>query len=240
MKFQILTCLILWMGCVLLIPSARADQDAPALQSEQDIPIAFVSEPVYQFESVADGIRIRHDFIIGNTGGMPLMIEKVATSCGCTTASHTKEIAPGGQGKIAIVANTEGYGGRNFSKRITVHTNDPKNKTLIFQLSGNVNKFAEIHPKAVHLRGKAGQSIWKSVSIIPDEKSPFKILDATATKGVHIRFALKDKADGYVLNVENLMKTKGRYSDTIHLKTDHAEKPEIIIRIYGNISESSS
>lgn len=240
MRFQNLICLILWMGCLLLPLSVRAGQDAPDLQSSQDVPVAFVAAPVYQFEPVADGIRIRHDFVIGNTGGKPLLIEKVSTPCGCTTASYTKEIAPGSQGKIAIVANTEGYGGCNFSKRITAHTNDPKNKILEFRISGDVNRFAEIDPTSVRLKGTPGQDIRKAVSIIPDEKYPFKILEATAAKGEHIRFDLEKKADGYVLNVENLMQTKGRYFDTIHLKTDHAEKPEIIIRIYGSISERSS
>jgi len=39
------------------------------------------------------------------------------------------------------------------------------------------------------------------------------------------------------LTVENLKKVGGRYSDTIYLKTDSKIKPEIKIRVYGNIFE---
>jgi len=39
-----------------------------------------------------------------------------------------------------------------------------------------------------------------------------------------------------VLTVENLMETKGKYFDTINLKTDNPAKTEISIRVYGNIS----
>jgi hypothetical protein len=85
-----------------------------------------------------DGISVPHEFIIKNTGGAALLIKKVRTSCGCTTASYTKEIPAGGEGKVAIKGNTSGYGGRKFSKTITVSTNDPKNKNLILR----------IHPQA--------------------------------------------------------------------------------------------
>jgi len=40
------------------------------------------------------------------------------------------------------------------------------------------------------------------------------------------------------LIVENLKKGKGHYYDTIYLKTDSKIKPEIKIRVYGNILET--
>ena len=39
----------------------------------------------------------------------------------------------------------------------------------------------------------------------------------------------------YVLTVENLKKTKGRYVDTIKFKTDSKIRPEIKIYVIGNI-----
>ena len=45
----------------------------------------------------------------------------------------------------------------------------------------------------------------------------------------------KPTEKGYVLHVENTKKDAGRYRDTIVLKTTSEIKPELEIRIYGNI-----
>ncbi len=78
-----------------------------------------------------------------------------------------------------------------------------------------------------------------TVKIIPVAKYPFKILEVRAQKGKDIRFELKPLNDqeqaGYELIVENLKKTKGRYSDTIIIKTDSKVKPELKIHVYGDI-----
>ena len=55
----------------------------------------------------------------------------------------------------------------------------------------------------------------------------------------YIRYKLKEtkrsERTEYVLTVANLKKEKGRYFETIKLKTDSKIRPEIRIRVYGNI-----
>ncbi len=137
--------------------------------------------------------------------------------------------------------NTRGYGGRTLKKSITVYTNDPKNARIRLQVSGKVEKFATIQPKYVRMHGLVGMTPVRTVKIIPEAKHPFKIVEARAVKGEDIRFELKPLSDskpgGYEVKVENLRKTKGRYSDTIILKTDNSAKPELKIRVYGNIMD---
>lgn len=133
---------------------------------------------------------------------------------------------------------TKGRGGR-LVKSATVYTNDKKHPTLKLTMRGKVEKFVTITPKKVSLKGIAGQSIERSVRIIPKEKYPFRILETRARSGKDIRFNLKEtEGSEYLLTVENLMKKKGRYRDTIYLKTDSKIKPEIRISVKGNISES--
>ena len=78
-----------------------------------------------------------------------------------------------------------------------------------------------------------------TVKIIPEAKFPFKIVEVRAQKGKDIRLELKPLKDheqaGYELIVENLKKTKGRYSDAIIIKTDSKVKPELKIHVYGDI-----
>lgn len=60
----------------------------------------------------------------------------------------------------------------------------------------------------------------------------------------YIRYKLKEakrsERTEYVLTVANLKKEKGRYFETIKLKTDSKIRPEIRIRVYGNILDRSS
>jgi len=81
------------------------------------------------------------------------------------------------------------------------------------------------------------------VKIIPKDKYPFTIKKAKATNTKNIAFTLEKTKSSekmeYVLTVENLKKTKGRYADTIKLKTDSKIRPEIKIHVIGNILDRS-
>jgi len=220
----------------IILPIQAEEQNPAITASKVDLPVIFAPESTYVFNPVAEGTEVLHDFVIENTGGKPLSIEKVTTSCGCTTADYTKEIPPGEKGKISIKANTNGYAGHKFAKSITVYSNDPNQKTLNLNISGDVEKIVSINPEIVKLEGVAGQQIRFSVTIIPEGKYPFNIIDTSVNNGKNCRFNLEKKADRYVLTVENLLETKGKYFERIILKTDNPVKSEISIRVYGNIS----
>jgi hypothetical protein len=91
------------------------------------------------------------------------------------------------------------------------------------------------------LRCPAGKRLSGSLTIIPEEKYPFKIVEAVANIEENINYKLeeikKSNRSGYLLTVENLKKTKGRYFDVIILKTTSKIRPEIKIKVYGNILE---
>ncbi len=128
-----------------------------------------------------------------------------------------------------------------MSKTATVYTNDKKRPQIKLTISGLVEKFVIVKPKVVRLNGRSGEPLKSSVTITPREKYPFKIIKSEAKKGLNIRFKLeevkKEKVTEYLLTVENVMNKKGRYFDTVSLKTDSKIRPEIQIKVYGNISE---
>jgi hypothetical protein len=78
-------------------------------------------------------------------------------------------VAPGEKGIISVKADTTGYGGRLFNRRIIVHTNDPNHKSVQLNISGQVNKFVQITPEFVRLTGIAGQPVKVSIDIIPEK-----------------------------------------------------------------------
>lgn len=64
-------------------------------------------------------------FTFKNVGKAPLLIQRVQTTCGCTTPEYTNEpILPGKTGTIKVTYSTIGRPG-TFDKDVTVFTNVP-------------------------------------------------------------------------------------------------------------------
>jgi hypothetical protein len=96
-----------------------------------------------------------------------------------------------------------------MQKSATVYTNDKKNPQLKLSIIGNVEKFVTIRPSKVRLRGVAGEKIKRTVTIIPAAKYPFKRMQ------------------------------KGSYFDIITLETDSKIRPELYIRVYGELRQQT-
>jgi hypothetical protein len=131
--------------------------------------------------------------------------------------------------------DTAGYGGRRLEKSADVMTNDPKEPVVHLTIVGPVDRFATITPRMLNLRGVSGETLQGSVSIVPDEKYPFKVLETYALDGklkVQLNPAVQDGRTTYALRVENLRTEAGAYQDTVRLKTDHPLQPEMDVRVY--------
>ena len=74
-------------------------------------------------------------FILKNVGDKPLVIQDVATSCGCTTVAYSKEPAlPGKEIALEVVYKAEHP--EHFDKTITVYCNT-ENSPLVLKISGD-------------------------------------------------------------------------------------------------------
>ncbi|NJL60375.1 MAG: hypothetical protein HC887_12830, partial [Desulfobacteraceae bacterium] len=100
-------------------------------------------------------------------------------------------------------------------------------------IAGQVESFAKIDPRKVSLSGSTDQELKAKVTIVPDPKYVFKVLEAKAEKGENIRVKLQESKNGsataYAIDVDNTKKNAGRYVDKIIVKTDSATRPEIQI-----------
>ncbi len=71
-----------------------------------------VPETKFDFGKIKEGDKVRHTWIIKNTGSNPLLISNVQTSCGCTAPFFNKEpLMPGKQGEITLEFNSAGKAG---------------------------------------------------------------------------------------------------------------------------------
>lgn len=74
-----------------------------------------------------------------NTGGTPLVVTRVRTTCGCAVAAWDKKpVAQGGEGSVTVTYHPKGHPGV-FDRRIFVYTQlSDKEPTAILNLRGTV------------------------------------------------------------------------------------------------------
>jgi hypothetical protein len=124
-------------------------------------------------------------------------------------------------------------------KTAGVYTNDKTRPQQDLVISGQVEKFVTIRPQNANMRGIVGDPIKGTVTIIPEKKYRFKILNLRAQDGKYIKYRLEEAKESdttvYKLNIENLKTDAGRYYDSIILETDSKIRPQINVRVYGYI-----
>ncbi|MCJ7772402.1 MAG: DUF1573 domain-containing protein, partial [Desulfobacterales bacterium] len=91
-------------------------------------------------------------FKFTNKGGVPLVLNNVRASCGCTTPKWTREpVAPGAAGEIEVSYNPRNRPG-SFNKSVTVQSN-AENATIILSIKGQVQQrektLAELYPRLI-------------------------------------------------------------------------------------------
>ncbi len=96
-----------------------------------------VKEMEFDFGTIPQGKPVYHFFEITNKGLMPLKLDNVQASCGCTTPEWNKEpVATGANDKIKVGYNAAAEG--HFEKTVTITYNG--NSTKQIKIKGNVWK----------------------------------------------------------------------------------------------------
>jgi hypothetical protein len=97
----------------------------------------------HDFGNIKEGTQATVEFHFTNTGKVPLVLNSVRASCGCTTPKWTREpVAPGETGTITAIYNSKGRPG-NFTKTITVKHNGEGGTSYL-----TIRGFVESAPKA--------------------------------------------------------------------------------------------
>lgn len=83
-----------------------------------------------------------YSFEFTNRGTSPVFIQKVTSSCGCTSPEWTKEpVAPGQKGYVKVSYHPSGS--TAFNKYVTVIIAGGSPETLVLRIRGNVTTSAD-------------------------------------------------------------------------------------------------
>lgn len=126
---------ILISAFVLLLFSAAKAQTSTDIKTDATTDPLAMKELVHDFGSIPQGKPVYYFFEITNTGAVPLKLENVQASCGCTTPEWNRDpIAAGGSDKIKVGFNAASEG--PFEKFITITYNG--NQTKQIRIRGSV------------------------------------------------------------------------------------------------------
>ena len=115
---------------LLCLGFARAQSSIPASSVQTVAPATLeVKETEHDFGKIPQGKPVFYYFDIVNTSAVPLKLDNVQASCGCTTPEWSKDPIPAGataQIKVGYNAASEG----NFEKYITITYNGSQTKQI--------------------------------------------------------------------------------------------------------------
>lgn len=127
---------LLILSMVLTLVSIVRGQSVNS-PGQQDKDALVLKEAEHDFGSIPQGKPVYYFFEIVNNTGMPLKLDHVQASCGCTTPEWNKDPIPaGGTDKIKVGFNAASEG--HFEKTITITFNESHTKQL--KIKGNVWK----------------------------------------------------------------------------------------------------
>jgi len=208
-----------------------------ALLGAEPAPRAILTEDCHDFGQVFEDRELSHTFVIRNIGQEPLEILKVDPECACTVPRYNSTIPPGGQGEITLSIKPYSVI-HQFRKDTQVTTNDPETPEFHLVLTGDALPFIEIQPShIVRLKGSAEEEVRGQVWFTSHLPGPFKIIGYRTNIPDKIEISLKavqpDRV--YLLEVRNRNGNAGPYAGLIELTTTSAQRPRLIVRVFGDI-----
>jgi hypothetical protein len=123
---------------VVLVPACHLDHPETSAAALADTArytnIQWLDSASRNYGTIPEGQKLDVAFRFRNSGSTPLVIGQVRPSCGCTIAEQPKEpIAPGGEGQIRAVFNSQGHSGVNHKTLfVTANTKGTQNYSLQF------------------------------------------------------------------------------------------------------------
>jgi hypothetical protein len=229
-----LSALSLTAGCSRGKNSNKATADAAAAAPKIELPTK-----LHDFGTATEGDKLTHVLQVKNTGTGNLVLDRVTTSCGCTSAViKTKEIAPGGTGEIEVTFDTTARRGPN-RKTITILSNDPNSPRTPMEVAVNVESLLAFDPFFVRLTPEYGEEQVRETWLVGKlvDQAKIAITEQGDDKEVTVERAEKTEGDKKIQGLRFKLKGKkvGYGSGRIVVSTGLEKPNQIVLRYSWNV-----
>jgi Protein of unknown function (DUF1573) len=211
-------------------------------------PKAVPLDPIKDFNVVARGELIIHDFLIKNEGDAVLMLDDVHPACGCTVVNYDQKIEPGKIGKISAKVETVDFAGP-ISKSIAVFTNDKTNPKLQLVVKADVKPYVGVTPGYARFSYVQNETLRPITQTIwAEDGKDFNVV-AVKAPGDHIKASFraakaeerkKDQQGNELIGKQWIVDVElsptapvGALKDFVEVETDHPKQKQVRLPVSG-------
>ncbi len=114
-----------------VVDNPATAENAEGIDENAEVPVFSFEKDAHDFGTIIQGEKVAYSFKFKNTGEGDLIITSAKGSCGCTVPEYPVEpIAPGADGVIDVVFNSDGKSGQQ-NKKVTIIANTVPNTTVL-------------------------------------------------------------------------------------------------------------
>jgi len=182
--------------------------------------------------------NLEKTILIKNSGGKNLVISSVDQDCGCTaTLLSSKIIPPKGEASLLIKVDVKNMLG-DFSKHITLHTNDPEALSFTITVSGTMKKIFAFDTKLLdfnEVHAGKGATLSFTIERVTDEDVKIKDVEATPS---YLRIEDVHSPDGIFTFIKVSLSEKtppGNFEGSVRIKTSSKIIPEYTIPVRAKV-----
>ncbi len=226
--------------CLLTLSIALASLES--LQAQEPWANRMFQGVTHNFGNVPPGAQLHHSFKLVNIWKAPLDITEVRVSCGCVTATVTKNrLLPGESAELKILMNGKAFTGSKSvdifvtvgpqyisTARLTVSANAAQAEGVAMNSSGiqfgTVSK-GQPATQSIEIRNLADAN-WQVTEILKTQTAPFELaVENLPGPGRAYRLTARLKTDSY----------SGEFREEVTLKTNDVLNPTLKVQVSGKI-----
>jgi len=206
-------------------------------------PYRLLIPEVLDLGRILEGKSVEGNVRFVNTGKVPLRIEHVQTSCGCTAAYAEKtEFAPNDTASIHFTLRTAGFHGL-LRKALSIYFENPSTSDLTVIIQADVFSELEVKPMYVSFQSmplRKDTSVTARVGIVNSSGHPVRILkirsDSDQIQVPFQPFSIPPNREIPFLVVLKPKKVEYRNAAVV-IETDDKEKPNLVVPVLFDIYE---
>lgn len=206
-------------------------------QTNKPHPSLVCDESLFDYGVRPNSVEVEHNFIIRNSGNLPLVISQVRSGCGCTQAKLSQNtIEPGTNAVLSTRLTLRGVVGPKRT-HIYLHSNDPENPVFQCQLSGSAVTDLAVTPQQVTFTYSPLSPPTEQQLIVTGKSDFTARITAIKTEGSFFHATITSNTPGYgvIIVTPTTNAPVEVLKGIVIISTDHPRFPQLTVPIVTSV-----